>query len=82
MVGEEGMKIAKNMSSLLKSAVNNDSLILSINGTDIKPDKQSLNISGPKRFCSRGQVYKDGYCCKSESLLATIITDLSMRKIK
>ena len=78
MVGEEGMKIAKNMSSVLKSAVNNDSLVLSINGTDIKPDKQSLNISEPKCVCSRGQVYKDGYCCKSESLLLTIITDLSI----
>ncbi|PFX23088.1 Fibropellin-1 [Stylophora pistillata] len=62
MVGEIGIEITKNISRQLKSAVNNDSLVLRINGTDIKPDKQSLNISEPKRVCNRGQVYKEGYC--------------------
>ncbi|PFX23092.1 Fibropellin-1 [Stylophora pistillata] len=61
-VGEEGIQIAKNISSQLRSAVNNGSLRLTVNGTVFIPVKKSLNISDPKRFCRRGQVYRNGYC--------------------
>ncbi|XP_022794659.1 sushi, von Willebrand factor type A, EGF and pentraxin domain-containing protein 1-like [Stylophora pistillata] len=61
-IGDEGIKVAKNITSSLQSSVSNGSLSLTINGTIFIPDKQSLNISEPKRYCSSGQVYKDGYC--------------------
>ncbi|PFX23105.1 Fibropellin-1 [Stylophora pistillata] len=65
-IGDEGIKVAKNITSSLQSSVSNGSLSLTINGTIFIPDKQSLNISEPKRYCSSGQVYKDGYCFKAE----------------
>ena len=64
MIGTEGIKIAKNISSLIKSAVGNGSLILTINGTVFITNKESLNISEPKPFCNKGQTLRDGYCCK------------------
>ncbi|KAJ7360021.1 hypothetical protein OS493_019109 [Desmophyllum pertusum] len=62
MIGEEGIKIAKDISSQIKNAVDNGNLSLTINGTVFIADKQSLNISDPKRFCTRGQTLKGEYC--------------------
>ena len=64
MIGEEGVQIAKNISSQIKAAVDNGSLSLTINGTVFITNKKSVNISEPKPFCTKGQTFKDGYCCK------------------
>lgn len=62
--GLVGVKIAKNISSEIKKAVENGNLNLHINGTVFLPDAQSLNISEPVSTCSKGQVYRDGICGK------------------
>lgn len=64
MVGKEGILIAKNISSLIRSAVDNGSLSLTSNGTVFIPDKQSLKFSGPKSSCAKGQALRETYCCK------------------
>ena len=64
MVGEEGVLIVNNISSLIKSAVENGSLSLTSNGTVFIPDKQSLNFSVPKPSCAKGQALRENYCCK------------------
>jgi len=62
-IGEEGTKIAKNISSRIKAAVDNGNLSLTINGTDFVADGNSFNISEPKQFCTKGQTFnKKGYC--------------------
>jgi len=61
-IGEEGMKIAKDISSRIKAAVDNGNLSLTINGTKFEADKDSFNISEPKEFCTKGQTFKEGYC--------------------
>lgn len=63
-VGEEGLKIAKKIGEEMKRAVDNGSLTLTINGTVLLPDKQSLEIMEPKPLCSKGQTLKGTYCCK------------------
>lgn len=63
-VGEEGLKIAKKIGEEMKRAVDNGSLTLTINGTVLLPDKQSLEIMEPKPLCSKGQTLKRTYCCK------------------
>lgn len=72
MIGEEGIKIAKDISSQIKNAVDNGNLSLTINGTVFIADKQSLNISDPKRFCTRGQTLKGEYCCKFFNIYKSI----------
>ena len=65
MVGEKGIEIAKNISSQIKAAVDNGSLILTINGTQFIPEKKTLNITDPKPRCAKGQtITKNIYCCK------------------
>ena len=64
MIGEEGVQIAKNISEQIKMAVDNGSLSLTINGTVFITNKKSLNISEPKKFCIKGQIFRYGYCCK------------------
>ena len=64
LVGEEGIKIAKNISSEIKRAVDNGSLTLTINDTVFVPDKESLSISEPKPLCTKGQTLREKYCCK------------------
>ncbi len=64
MIGEEGVQIAKNISRQIKFAVDNGSLSLTVNGTKFITNKNSFNISEPKPFCTRGQTFRDGYCCK------------------
>ena len=64
MIGEEGTKIAKNISSRIKAAVENGNLSLTINGTKFVIDKNSFNISEPNQFCTQGQTFKEGYCRK------------------
>lgn len=64
MIGAEGTKIAKSISSHIASAVDNGSLSLTINGTLFVTNKESLNFSEPKLFCTKGQTLRDGYCCK------------------
>ena len=71
MIGEEGIKIAKDISSQIKNAVDNGNLSLTINGTVFIADKQSLNISDPKRFCTTGQTLKGEYCCKFFNIYAS-----------
>lgn len=68
-IGTGGIKFAKNISSHIKSAVENGSLILTINGTVFITNKESLNISEPKPFCTKGQTLRDGYCCKYRIVL-------------
>ncbi|XP_068737640.1 uncharacterized protein [Montipora capricornis] len=62
LAGVEGIEIAKNISSNLRKAVDNGSLILTVDGTVFLPDKNSLNISEPERSCASGQSYRDGFC--------------------
>ena len=62
LIGEEGTKIAKNISSRIKAAVDNGNLSLTINGTEFLTDGNSFNISEPKPFCTKGQTFKEGYC--------------------
>ena len=62
MAGLAGIKIAKNISSEIKKAVENGSLSLNVRGTVFAPDMESLNISEPERTCDTGQAYKDGVC--------------------
>ena len=64
MIGTEGIKLAKKISSHVKSAVDNGSFILTINGTVFITNKKSINISEPKPFCTKGQTLRNGYCCK------------------
>ena len=64
MVGKEGIVIIKNISSLIKSAVENGNLSLTSNGTVFLPDKQSLNFSAPIPSCAKGQALREDYCCK------------------
>ena len=64
MAGLWGMKIAKTIRSKIKQAVKRSSFSFTINGTVFVPDKQSLNISEPKRSCATGQAYRDGVCGK------------------
>ena len=59
-----GVKIANNISSTIKKAVDEGSLNLNINGTVFAVDEKSLNISEPERLCETGQAYRDGYCGK------------------
>lgn len=63
-IGEEGVQIAKNISRHMKIAVDNGSLSLNVNGTVFITNKESLHISKPKPYCSKGQTFRDGYCCK------------------
>lgn len=62
--GLVGVKIAENISSEIRKAVEEGSLSFKINGTLLIPDKQSLNISEPERTCAEGQAYRDGFCGK------------------
>ena len=65
LVVQEGLMIAKNISTRMKIAVDNGNLTLSINGTSFIPDKQSFDISEPKPYCAKGQTLRDNkYCCK------------------
>lgn len=64
MIGEEGVQIAKNISDQIKMAVDNGNLSLTINGTVFITNKKLLNISEPKKFCIKGQIFRNGYCCK------------------
>lgn len=75
MIGEEGKKVAKKISSRIKAAVDNDSLSLTINGTDFITDGNSFNISEPKQFCIKGQILKEGYCreCSSSNYELVLI---------
>lgn len=64
LAGQEGLLVAKNISSQIKIAVDNGNLTLTSNGTMFIPDKQSLNISVPKPTCAKGQSLRDdSYCC-------------------
>ena len=63
--GLVGVKIAENISSEIRKAVEEGSVSFKINGTLLIPDKQSLNISEPERTCAAGQAYRDGFCGKS-----------------
>ncbi|XP_068689881.1 uncharacterized protein [Montipora foliosa] len=62
LAGLVGIKIAKNISSEIKKAVENGNFSLNINGTVLFPDAQSLNFSEPVRLCNKGQAYRDGIC--------------------
>ena len=64
IIGEEGVKIAKKISSRIKAAAENGSLSLTINATEFATDKYSFNILEPKQFCAKGQTFKEGYCRK------------------
>ena len=64
LAGLVGIKMAKNISSEIRQAVENGNFSLNINGTVFLPDAQSLNISEPVRSCNKGQAYRDGICGK------------------
>ena len=66
LIGEEGIQIAKNLSSEIKRAINNGGLTLTINGTMLLPDNQSFSISEPTASCQKGQILRKIYCCKFE----------------
>ena len=63
-IGEEGTKIAKNISSRIEAAVENGNFSLNVSGTVFVTNKNSMNISEPKPFCTKGQTFRDGYCRK------------------
>ena len=75
MVGEEGTKIAKNIGSRIEAAVENGNFSLNVSGTVFATDRNSINISEPKPFCTKGQTYRDGYCRKY-SLLSICMSNL------
>jgi len=64
MIGEEGKKIAKNISSQIVRAVENGNFSLNVSGTVFVTNRNSMNISEPKPFCTRGQTFREGYCRK------------------
>ena len=64
MIGEQGTRIAKNISGQIKTAVENGNFSLNVNGIVYVTNRKSLNISEPKRFCTKGQTFRDGYCRK------------------
>jgi len=64
MIGEEGMKIAKNISSRIEAAVENGNFSLNVSGTVFATNRKSMNISDPQLFCIKGQTFRDGYCRK------------------
>ena len=67
-----GVKIANNISSAIRKAVDKGSLSLNVNGTEFAADKESLNISEPERLCETGQAYRDGYCGKLLQFIAAL----------
>ncbi|PFX23098.1 sushi, von Willebrand factor type A, EGF and pentraxin domain-containing protein 1-like isoform X2 [Stylophora pistillata] len=71
MIGEEGVKIAYNIGSLIKQAAQNGSFRFTVNGSEFVPDIKSLNISTPQRLCNKGQIYRNGFClnCSSGTFL-------------
>lgn len=64
MIGVEGTKIAKNISSRIEAAVERGNFSLNVNGTVFVADRESMNISEPIPHCKEGQTYRDGYCRK------------------
>ena len=64
MIGEEGTKIAKNISSRFEAAIEKGNFSLNVNGTVFVTNRKSMNISEPKLYCGKGQAYRDGYCRK------------------
>jgi len=64
VIGKEGVKIAKEIRSRIKAAVENGSLSLTINATKFATDKYSFNILKPEQYCTKGQTSKEGYCRK------------------
>lgn len=64
MIGVEGTKIAKNISSRIEAAVERGNFSLNVNGTVFVADRESMNISEPIPHCKKGQTYRDGYCRK------------------
>lgn len=69
MIGEEGMKVAHNISNLIKQAAQNGSLRFSVNSSEFVPDIKTLNISDPQQLCYTGQIYRNGYCRKSRAII-------------
>ena len=63
LIGQEGTKIAQNIRRRITTAVDNGNLSLTINGTKFVADGNSINISEPRQFCTKGQTLKEGYCC-------------------
>lgn len=64
MIGVEGTRIAKNISSRIEAAVEKGNFSLNISGTVFVTNKESINISEPIPHCKKGQTYRDGYCRK------------------
>ena len=64
MIGEEGTKIAKNISSRIEAAIEKGNFSLNVSGTVFVTDRKSMNISEPQLFCIKGQTSRNGYCCK------------------
>ena len=54
-----------NISQLLRRSVEEGNLTLTVNGTVLRPDKQSFNTTEAKVVCLPGQSLRNGeYCCK------------------
>ena len=69
MVGEQGRTVAKNISNRILAAVEKGNLSLNVSGTLFVANRQSINISEPKSFCTKGQAFREGYCCKYYSVI-------------
>ena len=61
---EEAKNILKNTSQIVRTSIEKGNLTLTVNGTVVRPDKQSFNSTEPEVVCLPGQFLKDGYCCK------------------
>lgn len=79
-VGDSGVQITKNISKQIARAVDDESISLTLNGKKILPDKKSLNFSQPKKVCSKGQTFRDGFCRKCILMQLTTINKLSSSK--
>ena len=64
MIGEEGTKVAKNISRRIEAAIEKGNFSLNVSGSVFVTNRKSMNISEPKRYCKKGQTYRDGYCRK------------------
>ena len=64
MIGEEGTKVAKDISSRIEAAIEKGNFSLNVNGIVFITNRESMNISDPKPHCKKGQTHRDGYCRK------------------
>ena len=70
---EEAKNILKNITQVVRTLMEKGNLTLTVNGTVVRPDKQSFNSTEPEVVCLPGQFLKDVYCCKYKIVAKLII---------